>query len=63
MHHFPKVMGLPEDKGFQADEYPMIVCNFMGVTELWVSDPEIAQDIFVTKNAILDKHPEGFLMF
>ena len=56
-------MGLPEGKGFQADEYPMIVCNFMGVTEIWVSDPEIAQDIFVTKNAILDKHPEGFLMF
>ena len=41
----------------------MIVCNFMGTTEIWIADPDIAQDIFVSKNAILDKHPEGFLMF
>ena len=35
--HFPRVMGLPKDKLFQADEYPILACNFQSLNSLWVS--------------------------
>ena len=40
-NHFPKVMGFPEGKRFEANEYPMVVCNSQSVPSIWVSDPEI----------------------
>ena len=39
--YFPRVMGLPEGNRFNANEYPIIACNFMTVPSIWVSDPEI----------------------
>jgi len=35
----------------------------MTQNHLWVSDLDIAQDIFVSKNAILDKVPDAYLLF
>lgn len=37
--------------------------NFQSVPDIWVSDPEIAQDVFVGKNALTDKSIDSFLMF
>ena len=41
----------------------MVTLNFQSRNAVWISDPEIAQDIFVSKNAYLDKTLESFLMF
>ena len=56
-------MGFKEGKRFEANEYPIVICNFQSAPSLWVSDPDIVQDIFVGKNAFLDKHPEGYMQF
>ena len=60
--HFPKVAGFPKGKRFEADEYPILACNFQSMPSLWVSDPEIVQDIFVSKNAIAEKQADGLLL-
>ena len=46
---FPKAMGFPEGKRFEATEYPIVAMNFQSVNSLWIADPEIAADIFTTK--------------
>ena len=61
--NFPRVMGFADNKEFSAAEYPLVVCNFQSVPQVWISDPEIAQDIFVSKNVHVDKTPDSFLMF
>lgn len=60
---FPKVMGMPEGKRFEANEYPIIACNFLTVPSIWVSDPDIVKDIFIGKNATLERHPIAQLIF
>ena len=56
-------MGFPKNKRFEANEFPVLACNFQSMPSLWISDPEIVQDIFVTKNSISDKQADGFLLF
>lgn len=41
----------------------MLALNFQTVPHVWITDPDIAQDIFVGKNALLDKDFEQALMF
>ena len=60
---FPKAMGWPEDKRFEGADYPVVACNFQSVCALWISDPELVQDIFGSKNALIDKHHDGRLWF
>ena len=48
---------------FDGKEYPVLALNFQTVIHLYVSDPELAQDIFIGKNGMHDKDSEGLLMF
>lgn len=48
---------------FDGKEYPVVALNFQTVIHLYVSDPELAQDIFIGKNGMHDKDSEGLLMF
>lgn len=63
INHFVRKMGLEPDKKFDGSEYPVLALNFQTVTHVWVSDPEIVQDLWVGKNALLDKCPESLIMF
>lgn len=63
MNHFLTKMGFGKDKKFDGKEYPVLALNFQTVTHLFVSDPEIVQDIFVGKNSLLDKDAESLIMF
>lgn len=63
---FPRKMG--HDDSYQSElhqcnNYPIVIVNFQSEPVLWVSDPEIVQDIFVHKHAHIDKAPESYLMF
>ena len=55
--------GYQPGKKFDGAEYPVLALNFQTVNHIWVSDPAIVQDIFVGKNAMLDKDPESLIMF
>ena len=41
----------------------MVALTFQSKNAIWISDPEIAKDIFMSKNAYLDKTLESYLMF
>ena len=55
--------GYHPGKKFDGAEYPVLALNFQTVPHVWVSDPAIVQDIFVGKNAMLDKDSESLIMF
>lgn len=64
--HFPSLMG--HQASYKAEQshcenYPIVALNLQSRTALWVADPDIAQDVFITKNAHLDKTVESFLLF
>ena len=61
--YFVKKMGLEPGKKFDGKEYPVLALNFQTVPHVWISDPELVQDIFVGKNALLDKDSESLIMF
>ena len=61
--YFVRKMGYGPEKRYDGKEFPFIALNFQTVTHVWVADPEIAQDIFVGKNALLDKDAESLIMF
>mmetsp|Transcript_11584 Transcript_11584/g.14620 ORF Transcript_11584/g.14620 Transcript_11584/m.14620 type:complete len:192 (+) Transcript_11584:168-743(+) len=63
MTHSMRKLGFGPEKRFDGKEFPVMALNFQTVPHLWVSDPEIAQDIFVGKNALLDKDSESLIMF
>lgn len=61
--YFVRKMGFGAEKRFDGKEFPVIALNFQSVTHLWISDPEMVQDLYVGKNALLDKDAEGLVMF
>ena len=61
--YFVQKMGLEPGKKFDGKEYPVLALNFQTVPHVWISDPELVQDIFVGKNALLDKDSESLIMF
>ena len=63
MTGFLKKLGHGPDKKFDASEFPVLALNFQAVPQVWVSDPDIVQDIFGAKNALLDKEAENLIMF
>ena len=56
-------MGFGPEKRFDGKEFPNMALNFQTVAHVWTADPEVAQDIFVGKNALLDKDSESLIMF
>ena len=63
MEGFLRKLGHESGKKFDANEFPVLALNFQAVPHVWVSDPEIVQDIFGAKNALLDKESESLIMF
>ena len=63
MTHSMQKLGYGPEKRFDGKEIPVMALNFQTMPHLWVSDPEIAQEIFVSKNALIDKDPEQLIMF
>lgn len=61
-YNFVRALGHPEEK-FTADKFPIVVFNQQGIVNLYVSDPDIAKDVLVAKNALTDKHVDSFLIF
>lgn len=61
-HNFTRALGRPEEK-FTADKYPIVAFNQQGIINLYVSDPEIAKDVLVSKNALTDKQIDSYLIF
>ena len=56
-------LGFGPEKRFDGKEFPVMALSFQTMPHLWVSDPDIAQEIFVSKNAHHDKDPEQLIMF
>ena len=63
LEYFMTKMGYPPEEKFDGKKYPIMALNFQTVPHVWVSDPEIAQDIFVNKNSLTDKDGESLIMF
>ena len=56
-------IGLGPDAKFDGKDYPVLALNFQTVNHIWIADPVLVQDLWVGKNALLDKDPESLIMF
>ena len=48
----------PGNPPYDAGEHPVLVTNFGAKVFLWVADPDMLQDLYVTKNSHYDKTGE-----
>ena len=48
---------------FESMNYPMVACSWMGNTRVFVSDPEVTNDIFNKHNKLTEKIDESARMF
>ena len=48
----------PEQKRYDSAKHPVTIVNMLSEVQLYISDPEMIQTLFTSKNAIFDKTGE-----